>query len=163
LNSDPLPQQTFAWREDTILSIEEAYLTEEIETAKAAILQTLNDLKADVISVGDLRPWLFRHAWIAVGAASVAGLAGAALARSAIRSIKSRHSSAKANAAKTTSVDGGCERALPPAGGSKLGWLRGPMFDLSKVLVTTLVTSTVRAMAEHASTADGRQSRSDAR
>jgi ElaB/YqjD/DUF883 family membrane-anchored ribosome-binding protein len=59
---------------------EQEFLKDEMENARAAIVQTLEHLKTDLKTAADVRLWAREHPWATVGAAAAVGfLAAAAL------------------------------------------------------------------------------------
>jgi hypothetical protein len=116
-----------------------AFLDQEAQVARAAIVRTLQDLKEDVKSAADLGYWTRRHPWAAVGLASLAGF----LAATAV--VPSRGADAGGDHEPQPSREGGLARGAALDG---LSWLVVPLVDLLKTLVETYVTGAIQSRSQ---------------
>jgi ElaB/YqjD/DUF883 family membrane-anchored ribosome-binding protein len=120
-------------------------LQHEMETAKAAMVQTLRELQQDLTRAADLQKWTREHPWAAVGVAAATGFATAA-ALTAGTSGNGRRSPRRRRAKR---------REPEQAQTSAFGWLWNPLFDLVKTAVTTTIATSVQAASQTPPPPDG--------
>jgi hypothetical protein len=110
---------------------EAAFLQGEAQTAKAAIVRTLEDLKEDLRTAADLRLWTEQHPWAALGIASLAGF----MAASVVVPSPNGHAepAQEQQAAQRRESRGGW------------AWLMVPLFDLLKTSVEKYATMMIHA------------------
>lgn len=116
---------------------EVAFLTDEAEAAKAAILQVLDDLKADLQSATDVHAWAQIHPWAVVGLAAAAGFAAATAV------TPSTHAERRPPRAETPYEP---PPAKPPSSlASSWSWLLVPLVDLIKNTAERMVGAAIEA------------------
>jgi hypothetical protein len=130
------------------------YLAEQISDARRAMEATLDDLTLDLARAADLRRWVRRYPWAAVGTALVAGFtvghwatkrrgqrqtAPADPVTSPIHSAAEPAASTQAKAFQTATPTPAWRAAAVTA-----------LFDLLRLIVTQLVTAACRSAASGA-------------
>jgi hypothetical protein len=117
---------------DTSLS-EAEYLARESAATKAALARTLEDLKKSVRTGADLRMWVRRHPWAALGAAAVAGFSAASVvtAKPASKMDSTAHTNGHAD-------DNGHEKPSSPLAAT----IFASLFDLAKVALEASIAAT---------------------
>lgn len=129
-------------------SSETEYLSEQSDAARAAIGGVIADLKNNLQSgweqATDVHGWIERHPWLAVGAASAAGFAAAAVVTPApgealgeklsgvVRSAMDEFRSAGGQADGEAEAANGASAARPAAV-SPWAVLLGPLVDIAQV------------------------------
>jgi hypothetical protein len=123
------------------------FLAREVENAKTALVNTLADLKNGLTTSADLRLWVKRYPWAALGAATVAGFAaGAAVTPAPGQSIREKLSRLGANGRRAP-VEKPSDVADSVTATSKASFksvLLDSLFDLAKTLIQTVILATVR-------------------
>ena len=129
------------------------YLANQISDARHALESTLEDLTLDLASAADLRRWVRRYPWAALGTALVAGFT---VAHFAMRSKRSDNSAGNREpdgrpAAKTVEQFASGQTAktsspTEPPGGWRTAMINA-LFDILRVAVTQFVTASVRQVA----------------
>jgi hypothetical protein len=112
------------------------FLAREAEQAKAAITNTMEELKKNLGSAADLRLWAQHHPWLVVGVAAAAGFA----AGSAIGSIGS-------DDRREEPVPQPVAGSAPPRRSAMWGSLMSPLFELAKVAIQSSVAATAAGAA----------------
>ncbi len=74
VNPAPRPKESSSKREDKHMSTETEYLSTEAKAAKAAMQETLQEIKQSARRAADPRGWAREYPWAAVGITVVAGL-----------------------------------------------------------------------------------------
>lgn len=120
------------------------YLAREIADAKAALGNSLADLKSSAAASVDLSAWARAYPWPTIAASAAAGFAVAGLVMS-----KSRQSDTAAESG-TGDAAGASRQAASASlsaatGRSFLRSITFAVFDLAKLLIETLVVTAVRA------------------
>jgi hypothetical protein len=112
------------------------FLAREAEQARAAITNTMEELKKNLGSAADLRAWAQHHPWLVVGVAAAAGFA----AGSAICSIGSDDQRAEP---PPQPVAGSAQPRRPTMWGS----LMSPLFELAKVTIQSSLAAAAAGTA----------------
>ena len=132
---------------DTELT-EADYLAREVADAKAALVHALHGLKGGMASSTDMRKWVEHYPWAALGAAAAAGFAAAAAVTPAHgESLQEKASRLmpKHEEPKPSDGDGATSRAAMPSRMSAISdRLINSLFDIAKILVQTLIVTTLR-------------------
>lgn len=130
------------------------YLADQIADARLALESTLDDLTLDLSQAADVRRWVRRYPWAALGTALVAGFTiGHVITKSrtpakdelptepAEEPIR-RHSS---NTSSTTVA--GESSARPESSGTWRTMILSALFDILRLAVTQIVSASVRQAA----------------
>jgi hypothetical protein len=132
------------------------YLAAQIADARLALESTLDDMTLDLARAADLRRWVRRYPWAALGTALVAGFTVAHI----VTKSKRRH-----EAAATTDEQPPAERVSEAAAAQPVkksrashepvgGWRAAilyALFDILRLAVTQFVAASVRQAASKAS------------
>jgi hypothetical protein len=113
---------------------ESELLNREVQQAKAAMDQSVADLKQSLRTAADLQLWAQHHPWLTVGAAAAGGFA----AGSTIASLLSGSPPPDTNGQPPQAA----YAQAPPRQNSVL-WsaLMGPLFDLAKVAIQSSIAA----------------------
>jgi hypothetical protein len=154
---------------------EAEFLAEQAVAARAAMLGVIGDLQANARTrweqATDLRGWIDRHPWMAVGAASAAGFAAAAAVTpgpgqslgeklsSTIESVMPQAEEANGSAAADEAPRAARQASQP----SIWGMLLEPVIEVLKVAAQNYFTAYVagQAAAQATCTPDGDESERD--
>jgi len=118
---------------------EDQFLAQEAASAKAAMVQTVHDLKAHLRAAVDVRAYTRRHPWIAVGAAAATGFAVGAVVKPS------------ANNARRAVVQPAERQAEAPqraAEGTLRPWLGKLLSDSLRTFAGVLAASAVQAVTQ---------------
>jgi hypothetical protein len=120
------------------------YLADQISDARLALESTLDDLALDISGAANVRRWVRRYPWAALGTALVAGFTLAHVL------TKRRHDSAESKVELPKPM----HETTIPAGTRTTGWRSAgltALFDLLRLVVTQIIAAAVRQAATHAS------------
>ena len=130
------------------------YLADQISDARLALESTLDDLTLDLASAADLRRWVRRYPWAALGTALAAGFTLAYVATK-----PKRKEEAVRDFDEHADDDEGIEAApIRPTKKSQsqnettAGWramLLTALFDILRLAVTQIISASVRKAASH--------------
>jgi hypothetical protein len=129
------------------------YLANQISDARLALESTLDDLTLDVARAADLRRWVRRYPWAALGTALVAGFTLAHV----VTKSKRREEPAEAPDTDGERPEQGIDEAAAdkpekkqprqePAGGWRTTMLNA-LFDILRLIVTQFISASVRKAA----------------
>jgi hypothetical protein len=126
------------------------YLAREVSDAKAALLNTIGELRNGMASSADLRAWARRYPWAAVGAASVAGFAaGTAVTPAPGQSLQEKLQE-NLSRFQTNGEPQPLESPRPvreasaTSTGAVSDKLISSIFDLAKTVIQTVILAAVR-------------------
>lgn len=140
---------------------EAALLAHEAAAAEAAARAALRELQAALRRSADVRAWVERYPWWAVGAAAVAGLAAAVVV------APRRGESLGDGLSKfTTATNGDSEAAHAAAGGDKPRstiWdsLLPALFDILKSALQAAIQASMAAKTERSAAANAEETAAD--
>jgi hypothetical protein len=131
------------------------YLANQISDARLALESTLDDLTLDLAHAADLRRWVRRYPWAALGTALAAGFT---LAYVATKPKRQDHevSDAGDDAADNEVIEAAAIRPTKKSRSAKepaTGWrtmLLTALFDILRLAVTQIISASVRQAAAHA-------------
>jgi hypothetical protein len=120
-------------------------LATEAAAARAAVLQVIGDLKSGLSTAADPRLWARQHPWAAVGVAAVAGFAAAALVvPSQDKKLKEKLADIfDAVSPRDKAESNGDAKVDPRSGPGPMAMAMGPLIDLAKTALTSLVVGAV--------------------
>ena len=122
---------------------ESAFLGQEADAAKAAVVESLRNLQNDLKAATDLRSWAREHPWLAVGIASLAGFAAAAAVRTAGENASPPNADGRQSPAAPDFAEHGA--SVRPATASTLAsafsWLVAPLLDVLKTALEKFLAS----------------------
>jgi hypothetical protein len=123
---------------------QDQFLAAEAESARAAIVQTLHDLSADVRVAADVQYWTRLYPWIAVGVATATGFAVGAIATSFGGDMRRV---ARGRSDSTLPHETAPSKASHEGVASTLlRWLGNLLFDALRTFAGALAASTVQAV-----------------
>jgi hypothetical protein len=118
---------------------EATFLKQEGAEAKAAISQTLEELKGSLQTAADLSLWTRQHPWAALGVAAAAGFAVA----NAVTPSKHKAAPPPWQAYPPAGYATGATAANGQQGASPLNSLLAPLFDMAKVALQSTIASAI--------------------
>jgi hypothetical protein len=134
------------------------YLANQISDARLALESTLDDLTLDLARAADVRRWVRRYPWAALGTALVAGFT---LAHVVTKSKRRDEAAAAADTSQEPPAEHVVEAAAakptkksPPRQEPAGGWrtaIINALFDILRLAVTQFVSASVRQAASSAS------------
>jgi hypothetical protein len=125
---------------------ESEYLAREVAEAKSELENALAGLKSGVASSADLRAWVKRYPWAALGTAVVAGFAaGTAVAPARNESLQEKISRLATNGQVEATEPRAKPTAPEPATRSLIfDKLLTSLFDLAKFAIQSVILATLR-------------------
>lgn len=149
----------------------EDYLGSQIHDARLALESSLDDLKLDLSRAADLRRWVRRYPWAALGTALAAGFT---LSYVVTKSKQRSKDSPTSDTSPPEEFTGFTAAAAPtrkssPAQeppGAWRGMILSALFDIVRLVVTQIVSATIRQATvptAPASAAPDRDNQSDSR
>jgi hypothetical protein len=142
------PTSAGALPDDGDLS-EADYLAREAADAKAALVNSIADLRIGVLKSADLRAWVKHYPWAAIGTAAVTGFAAAtAVTPARGQSLHDKLSTFHANGNSRAAEPATSPRESSATGGTAVkDKLVSSLFDLAKTAVQTILLATLRPPA----------------
>jgi len=132
---------------------ESQVLDRQVAEAKAAVLRTLDDVKANLGTAADVRLWTQRYPWFAIGVAAATGFAAASLVTpSREQSLQEKFDEltrGRQEHAPASSTERVAENAAAAAStrSAVMTTVFGSLFEILRMVVTNFATSAMRSPA----------------